>query len=267
MKRSKPDVGQIVRVLLVDQDPAFGDRLAQALEGAGEFELCGHALDPAAADKAVAEENPDLVIADTDQDRTGALPLIVRLAASPERRLLATSDQADPAEAERVLRAGALGFLLKTEPTEEILTALRTVVQGHMYVSQTLSIPLLKRLLQEPGGLPRGGVDRLTDRELRVFELLGAGLSKREVAARLGLSCKTVESHRAKIQHRLGLDSSAALTRYACAWAQRGLRAGRSQSNGDPLGTPAPTRHNPLGKSPMPFSGDAPDGQNGLLGA
>jgi len=237
MKSSKPDIGPEFRVLLVDQDAAFGCRLAQALVGPSGFRLCGHVLDVAEAETAVAEQNPELVVADTDPDRTGALPLLSHLAATdPERRLLATSLRCEPAEAERVLRAGARGLLLKTEPAEEILTAFRTVIRGQIYVSRALTMPLLKRLLSEPAASPRSGVDSLTDRELRVFELLGFGLSKREVAARLGLSCKTVESHRAKIQHRLGLESAAALAQYACAWAQRGLRAGRPHPNGSALG-------------------------------
>ena len=237
MKSSKPDIGPEFRVLLVDQDAAFGCRLAQALVGPSGFRLCGHVLNVAEAETAVTEQNPELVVADTDPDRTGALPLLSHLAATdPERRLLATSLRCEPAEAERVLRAGARGLLLKTEPAEEILTAFRTVVRGQIYVSRALTMPLLKRLLSEPAASSRSGVDSLTDRELRVFELLGFGLSKREVAARLGLSCKTVESHRAKIQHRLGLESAAALAQYACAWAQRGLRAGRPHPNGSALG-------------------------------
>jgi DNA-binding NarL/FixJ family response regulator len=233
MKSSKADFRPPLRVLLVDQDAPFGCRLAQALEGPCGFQLCGHVLDETAAEAAIAEQNPELVVADTDPDATGALPLLGRLAAAfPQRRLLATSRRCDPAEAERVLRAGVLGFLLKTEPVQEILAAFRTVARGQIYVSQALTIPLLKRLLSEPAGSPRSGVDSLTDRELRVFELLGAGLSKREVAARLGLSCKTVESHRAKIRHRLGLESSAALAQYACAWAQRGLPSAHPHPNG-----------------------------------
>ncbi len=233
MKSSKPEIGPLCRVLLVDQDTAFGSRVAQALEGPCGFRLCAHVLDVAAAEAAVAEHNPELVVADTDADRTGALPLLAGLAAAaPERRLLATSRRCEPEEAERVLRAGAGGLLLKTEPAEEILTAFRSVIRGQIYVSRSLTIPLLKRLLSEPSAGPRTGVDSLTDRELRVFELLGFGLTKREVAARLGLSCKTVESHRAKIQHRLGLPSAAALAQFACAWAQRDLRGRRPQPNG-----------------------------------
>ncbi len=226
MKGDKNNAGPVFRVLLVDQDAAFGPRLAHALAGGCVFRLSGQVLDVAEAEKAVAEENPDLVVGDIDPYRTGALPLLCRLAtARPELRLLATSLRCEPAEAEHLLRAGALGLLLKTEPAEEILAALQTVIRGQIYVSRALTMPLLKRLLSEPSAYPRTGVDSLTDRELRVFELLGFGLTKREVAARLGLSCKTIESHRTKIQHRLGLEGATALAQYACAWAQRSLRA------------------------------------------
>jgi DNA-binding NarL/FixJ family response regulator len=237
MKTSKSDFGPEFRVLLVAQDAAFGCRLAQALDGPCGFRLCAHVVDVVEAETIVAEKDPELVVADTDPDHTCALPFLRRLAATrPERRLLATSLRYEPAEAEQVLRAGVLGLLLKTEPPEEILTALRTVILGQVYVSRALTMPLLKRLLSEPSVSPRNGVDSLTDRELRVFELLGFGLSKREVAVRLGVSCKTVESHRAKIQHRLGLESSVALAQYACSWTQRGLRPGRPHSNRSALG-------------------------------
>jgi DNA-binding NarL/FixJ family response regulator len=231
MKSDKTDVGPVFRVLLVDQDAAFCPRVAQAIEGCCGFRLCRHVSDVAEADRAVAEENPDLVVGDIDPCRTGALPLLCRLAATcPGYRLLATSLRCEPAEAEQLLRAGALGLLLKTEPPEEILTALQTVMRGQIYVSRALTMPLLKRLLSEPSALPRSGVDSLTDRELRVFELFGFGLTKREVAARLGVSCKTVESHRAKIQHRLGLENAIALAQYACAWSQRSLRLVQPQA-------------------------------------
>jgi DNA-binding NarL/FixJ family response regulator len=237
MKSDKPDIGPQFRVLLVDQDVAFGGRLAQALDGPCGFRLCGQVPDVAEAERAVAERNPNLVVADIDPNRTGAFPLLCRLAATgPEFRLLATSLRCEPADAERVLRAGARGLLLKTEPLEEIVTAFQTVISGQIFVSRALTMPLLKRLLSQSSASPRSGVDSLTDRELRVFELLGFGLSKREVAARLGLSCKTVESHRAKIQHRLGLENSSALAQYACAWAQRGLRASHPNPNRSALG-------------------------------
>jgi len=247
MKSNKPDPAPQCQVLFVGQDAAFAGRLAQALEGPSGFRLCGHVRDAAVAEAALAEQNPALVVVDVDQDYTSALPLLGRLAAAaPDRRLLAVSRRCGPVEAEQVLRAGARGLLLKSEPAAEILAALGTVVRGQIYVSQALTIPLLKRLLSEPSACPPSGVDSLTDRELRVFELLGFGLSKREVAARLGLSCKTVESHRTKIQHRLGLDSAAVLAQHACAWVQRGLHGGRPHPNaGAPAERVLPHRHIP----------------------
>jgi DNA-binding NarL/FixJ family response regulator len=232
MKSRKHDSHPQVRVLLADQDASFAYRLAQVLIGPCGFRLCGHVLDRSVAPAAVAGANPDLVLVDTDRDSTGALNLIGRLAAAgPRRRFIATMRRSEPEEAERALRAGALGVLLKSEPEPEILDALRTVAGGRMYVSRAISAPLLKRLLNQPSTCARSGVDSLTGRELRIFELFGFGLSKREVANRLGLSCKTVESHRSKIQHRLGVEGAAEFTQFACAWVQRGLGAGLPGEN------------------------------------
>ncbi len=223
MKSSKPNTGALVRVLLVDSDPAAGRRLVRLFEGACGFRLCGQAQDLAEAQRVMAAEAPDLLIVDTDLNRAAALQFFSSLAGVAQCRVLATSRHSDAAQAEQVLRTGISGFLLKTEPTHEILSAFRAVLRGQHYVSRAVAMPLLKRLLSERPRWARTGIESLTDRELRIFELLGLGLSKREVAARLGLSCKTVESHRAKIQHRLGLKSAADLAQCAFAWVQRGL--------------------------------------------
>jgi DNA-binding NarL/FixJ family response regulator len=225
MKSNIRDNGTQFRVLLVAQDPALGHRLAQLLDGPSGFRLCRHVLDAAAAQSAIAAENPDLVVVDTDPENLGAFQLLRSIAgASDEPRILATSCRCDPAAAEKVLRASARGLLFKTDPPEEILSAFRAVTRGQIYVCRAVTMLLLKRLLSAPSQPARNGVESLTDRELGVFELLGAGLSKRAVAARLGLSCKTIESHAAKIQHRLGIKNAAALTVFACTWVQRGIR-------------------------------------------
>ncbi len=237
MKHSKHNIEPLVRVLLVDSDAAFGRRLAQILDGPSGFRLCGQVLDAAAAQTAVATQDPDFVVVNTDGDSTDAFHLVCRLVVTdPGRRILATSCHCHPAAAEKALLAGARGVLLKTEPDEEILSAFWTVVRNQIYVSRALSMPLLKRLLSDSAESARSGVESLTDRELRVFELLGSGLSTREVAARLGLSCKTVESHREKIKHRLGVEGAAALAQCACAWVQRSLQAGCPTADGSVLG-------------------------------
>ncbi len=223
MKSSKSNTAALVRVLLVDPDPAAGRRLARLFEGACGFRLCGQVADLAEAQRSIALEHPDLLVVDTDFDRAGVLQFLSTVAGALPCRILATSRQSDAVQAEQILRAGVHGYLLKTEPSHEVLNAFRSVLRGQHYASRAVAMPLLKRLLIEQPRWARTGIESLTDRELRVFELLGLGLSKREVAARLGLSCKTVESHRSKIQHRLGLKSAADLAQCAFAWVQRGL--------------------------------------------
>ena len=244
MKRGKSDVGAQFRVLLVDQDAGFGRQLAQALHVSSGFRLCRQVQEGVAAQTAVAEEHPDVVVAAVEPDNTTGFHLLRSLiATAPEHKILATSRRCEPAHAEKVLLAGARGLLLKSEPAEEILNAVRTVSRDEIFVSRSLTMPLLKRLLNEPSESAHSGMESLTDRELQVFELLGMGLSTREVAARLGLSCKTVDSHRAKIQHRLGVDSAAALAQIAFARAQLGFRNGGRLSNGSDNGTPPHQPH------------------------
>jgi DNA-binding NarL/FixJ family response regulator len=213
----KPNGGPQGRVLLVDRDPAFARRLAEIFGVAGPFCLCSHVPDATAALAAISMEKPDLVLVDCEADSAAALQLIRTLAGThPERRVLGLSRRGDPAEAEQMFISGARGVLLRSDPPEEILGAFRTVLKGLLHVSRPLTAPLLQRLLAQSAKSATSGLEGLTDREFRIFELLGLGLSTRDIAARLGLSCKTVDSHRAKIQHRLGLKNAADLSRSAC---------------------------------------------------
>jgi DNA-binding NarL/FixJ family response regulator len=221
----------------VDSDGAFGRRLAQILEVSPEFRLCGSVPDMAAAQAIVAVESPELVLADCDRHSPAELASLLQFqTASAPLSVLAITRHCPAERAEQIFQAGLSGLLLKTEPAEEIRNALRTVLRGQVYASWSVAMPLLKRLLSKPSAPACTGMDSLTDRELRVFELFGFGLSKREVAARLGLSCKTIESHRTKIEHRLGVEGATALAQYAFTWVQRCLRAGCPPGNGTSRG-------------------------------
>ena len=214
--------GQLIRVFLVSGDLDFCHRLAQVLARCHPFRLCGQRSDAALARDAVAVANPDLVVADTDFGREVTIELVRALnTACPRLRILAISSSNDPLAAEEVLVAGARGVLLKTETWAEIIGACTALMAGEMCVSKAVGALLLRHLLRAPSPSGLAGVESLTNRELRVFELLGSGYNTREVAKQLHLSCKTVESHRENIKHRLGLDGAAALTQCACAWMQR----------------------------------------------
>lgn len=233
-KRVDTDFGAQSRVLLVDQDAAFDRRLARILgEAPCGFHLSGQARDFVAARARVAAEKPDLVVADAETNSVEAIRFFRGLiSATPECRILAVTRCCDPSFAEQVLSAGARGLLLKKEPAEEILFALQAVISGQLYLNQSLALPLLKRLLSEPADIiVPGEVGNLTNREFQVLELLGLGLSTREIAARLGIGRRTVASHRTKIQHRLGLRSATALAQCSITGAQSSMRGDLPDSN------------------------------------
>jgi len=121
----------------------------------------------------------------------------------------------------RALRAGALGYVVKAQAADEILTAIRSVLAGDIYLPQTLARHLLNQLIGAAPNTNRAPVDNLTDRELHVMRLLGSGQSTREIAVALGLSFKTVETHRENIKHKLGLQGANQLIHFATEWARQ----------------------------------------------
>ena len=170
---------------------------------------------------AVTKLKPDLVILDLRLKGEDGLELIKSLKSHfPDLRILILSQYEAPLYAERALRAGALGYVVKEQAAAEVLNAMRTVLAGQVYLTRGMAGLLLSKLVGTTSKAPRLGVEHLTDRELHVLQSLGAGLSTREIAAELRLSFKTVEAHRENIKHKLGLRGSAALIHYANEWAR-----------------------------------------------
>ena len=205
------------RVLIVDDHPLYRQGLRRFIEAQAELACCGEADSPQSARQIAQETKPDLVILDLSLKREDGLELLKNLvAAAPSLRVLVLSQKDESAHAEPVLRAGALGYIMKEEATEELLTAVRTVLRGEIYVSRRLAAVILKKFLR---GTPGDGIsDKLSDRELQVFQFLGAGLSTRDIATQLHLSVKTVETHRENIKHKLALDDSPSLVQAAQQW-------------------------------------------------
>jgi len=135
-------------------------------------------------------------------------------------RILILTQYDAPLYAERALRAGALGYVVKDQAPDEVLNAIRTVLSGEVYLTRAVAGLLLHKLVGGTTKTSRTGVEKLTDRELHVLQLLGAGLSTREIADHLNLSFKTVETHRENIKSKLGLDGAAELIHFANEWAR-----------------------------------------------
>lgn len=213
-KRSKP----LARILIVDDHPIVRQGLARMIAEEPDLEVCGEAEDASQALRQVTESKPDLVIIDISLKSGTGIELIKQIKARDEQvRMLVSSMHDESLFAERSLRAGAMGYINKQEAADKIIGAIRSVLQGKIYLSSQLTDRVLHRMIggKHPEGSP---VEGLSDRELEVFELIGSGLTTRQIAAKLHLSPKTVETHRENIKKKLNLVNAIELTRYAVEW-------------------------------------------------
>ncbi|MEO5801926.1 MAG: response regulator transcription factor [Verrucomicrobiota bacterium] len=209
------------RIFVVDDHPLFREGLVQFINRQDDLACCGEASSAASAQATVASPNPDLVILDLRLENSDGLELIKNFQAQyPALPVLVLSQMDENLYAERALRAGAKGYVMKSEATEEVLTAVRTVLGGDLYVSRKISILILHRLLEaKPEGRNKG-VDCLTDRELQVFQMVGAGMNTKKVASNLSLSTKTIETYRENIKNKLGLRNAKELVDEATQWVR-----------------------------------------------
>jgi DNA-binding NarL/FixJ family response regulator len=221
MKRVKPGstAKTKTRILLVDDHPMMRDGLAQLIAAETDLEICGEAGDAHEALEKVVALKPALVLTDVSLPRKNGLELTKDiLAMEPDTLVLVISMHDESLYAERVLRAGARGYIMKQEGGKKIMEAIRRVLGGQVSVSENVASRLLEALSgRRPGG---GGslVDQLTDRELEVFQHLGRGLDTRQIADALHVSPKTVEAHRVNIKTKLKIASHAELIRQAVRW-------------------------------------------------
>lgn len=226
------------RILVVDDHPLVREGLVQIINRQSDLAACGEADSAAAALKAFAEFKPDLVTIDIRLENGDGLDLIRALSAqSPGLLALVISQCDESLYAERALKAGARGYVMKERATVEVLTAIRTILAGEIYVSPKIAALALHKMIGVKAGKEVGRISQLSNRELQVLQLLGAGLSTRKVAVKLGLSFKTIETHRENIKHKLGLPSAPELVCFATNWVN-------GQTSQHPL-TVLPPREDP----------------------
>jgi DNA-binding NarL/FixJ family response regulator len=207
------------KVLVVGETSLLGEGLLRWLEAQPEFAVAGRAADAARARQLHGQLHPDAVLIDASSDAIGYLTLIRDLlAAEPEGRILVLVERADPSHVPRILRAGALGCILKGDPGDELQRALQSVVAGSVYLSRRVAAATLRQLAGSEEAGRRGGPGGLTDRELEIFHLIGGGKQNRDIATALGMSVKTVETHKENIKVKLDVSSAADLAGRARAW-------------------------------------------------
>ena len=214
----------VVRVLIVDDHPIVRQGLAQLIEQEPDLEVCGEASDADSAVTSMDELEPDVALVDLMLKGASGTDLIKNLKSRhPSTPLLVISMHDEAVYAERALRAGAHGYIMKEEATGQVLTALRKVLGGDVYVSDRMVGHILRRMVGGAGSAT--GVDALSDRELEVFQWIGRGLAVPEIAQRLSVSPKTVETYRAHIKEKLNLANSAEVMRFAVQWFDQRDRA------------------------------------------
>jgi DNA-binding NarL/FixJ family response regulator len=208
------------RVVIVDDHPLFRERLSELINCEPDMEVCGEAEDAQQAIGLIRDTSPDLAVVDISLKGCSGLVLIKSIRAlSIEVPILVLSMQDESLYAERALRSGATGYITKDEPADNVLSAIRRVLAGEVYLSGSMTSVFLRGLTSgmKSSAAP---LDRLTDRELEVLELIGRGHTTRQIAETLRLGVATVDTYRARIKEKMNLRTSTELQHFAVRWVR-----------------------------------------------
>jgi DNA-binding NarL/FixJ family response regulator len=207
----------MTRILIVDDHPLVRTGFAQLIGDCPDLEVCGEASDMAEALRQIETTRPDLAIIDLSLAGGSGLDLIERVKSRDKNILMLVASMHDETlYAERVLAAGARGYINKQEAQDSIIRAIRQVLSGKVYLSQKMTDRLLSGMVD--ANSEKRDLDSLSNRELQVFELIGEGVSSSHIAEQLNLSVKTIETHQAHIKKKLGLGSAHELNQRAIRW-------------------------------------------------
>ncbi len=209
-----------IRVFTVDDHPLILEGLCTRLSREPYITVCGEADNAVKAIQCIEKLSPDIAIVDLSLGTSNGLDLLKEIKAkAPEVRILVLSMREESAYAERSIRAGAQGYVMKHEATKNLLKAIRCIMQGEIFVSKAQASKMLNKFIGQKYDDLASCTDCLTDRELEAFKLYGAGCTTKEAADSMGISVKTIETYRARIKFKLGLKSSNELTKWAIEWA------------------------------------------------
>ncbi|MBL9213114.1 MAG: response regulator transcription factor [Opitutaceae bacterium] len=218
--RSTP-VSTKLKVLLVDDHPITRQGMKALVNQQPNLEVCGEADNAAYAIELVGRLQPDLAIVDIALKTTNGIELTKNIKVhAPNLPVLIVSMHDEGLYAERALRAGAMGYLMKQEASEKIIAAIQRLLQGEIYLSDKIKEKMLHRFVNKKGEGMVFSIDTLSDREMEVFQLIGNGYSTRQIAQKLNLSSKTIDSYREHLKLKLNLESGAELVRHAIQWAR-----------------------------------------------
>ena len=217
-QKSSNGVARKRRVFIVDDHPLVRDGLTNLINQQGDLSVCGEAEDSASAISGIESTKPDVALIDISLKNESGLELVKTLQSQlPEISLIVLSMHDEQLYAERALHAGARGYVMKRETTKNVLTAIRRVIQGDIYVSDRVVNAMAKRMSSRKTSAAEP-VERLSDRELEIFRLLGQGRTPSQIAEDLRLSLKTVHAYCARAKEKFGVGSLTELLRAAIRW-------------------------------------------------
>ncbi|MEX0704266.1 MAG: response regulator transcription factor [Planctomycetales bacterium] len=210
---------KVSRVLIVDDHPIVREGYSKLIGHQPDLEVCGEAADATEAMRLVESTKPDLIVIDISLKEGNGIELCKDIRFQyPHVRMLVASAHDESLYAERVLRAGATGYVNKEEATDQLIEAIRLVIAGKIYLSAEMTERMLCRAVGSEEHAGESPVASLSDREIEVFEFIGHGLTTRQIADKLDLSPKTIESYRENIKAKLNLKNGAELTQHAVRW-------------------------------------------------
>lgn len=221
-----------IRIYIVDDHALFRKGLTTLINAESDMEVCGEGEDCAVATQAILQLKPDLVIVDISLKGNNGIELIKNIkAVEPQIQVIVLSMHDESIYALRVLRVGAKAYVMKQDAAEAVVDAIRWVRKGQLYVSEFVASQMLTRYAQGEQLGDDSAVSCLSDRELEVLNLIGSGVSTREIAAQLHVSIKTVETHRAHIKSKLNLSTASQLVQFCVRWVDQSPHVVRSETN------------------------------------
>jgi len=211
-----------IKVLVVDDHPIIRQGLSLLFSQKNDMEVCGEADNVETALEQIAALEPDIAIVDISLKDSNGLELIKQIKMQNKKLpVLVLSVHDESIYAERALRAGARGYIMKEELTDNVVIAIRQIMSGKLYLSSLMSEKMLDKLVQPSPGISESPVEKLSDRELEVFQLFGSGMSTKEIADKIHVSPKTVQSYRVRIKEKMNIEKTSELLKYAIQWVSK----------------------------------------------
>lgn len=214
------------KILLVDDHPIIRQGISQVIQEEPDLIVCGEAGDGDTAIMLAERDRPDVIVVDITLKEGNGIELIRKLLSQwPKMPILVLSMYNESFYAERAFRAGAKGYVTKGEPCQQVVQGIREVLRGEIFISERLAAKMVDKLVGGRRDGERRSIDRLSEREFQVFEMIGQGMHTRDIAGKLKLSVKTVDAHRENIKGKLKLRNATELLKTAIQWTQFEHRA------------------------------------------